>query len=128
MQEKTFGRYQLLDLLGRGGMGEVFRAYDTATDRMVAVKVLPPQLAEDSDFQKRFRREARTAAGLNEPHVVPIHSYGEIEGRLYVDMRRIEGDDLGTVIARNGGKLDPERLVGIVDQVAAASIAPTKRD
>ncbi len=70
---ESFGRYELLGVLGRGGMGQVFRAYDTATDRVVALKVLPPHLAEDGDFQERFRREARTAAGLNDPHVVPIH-------------------------------------------------------
>ena len=68
-------------------MGEVWKAFDTATQRVVAVNVLPPQLAADPVFEQRFRREAYAAAGLNEPHVVPIHNFGEIEGRLYVDMR-----------------------------------------
>src|ERR1700733_7255192 len=99
-------------------MGEVWRAYDTDTDRIVAIKVLPSHLAEDEEFQRRFRREAHAAARLNNPHVIPIHNYGEIDGRLYVDMRLIEGRDLETVLA--DGPLDPERAVRIIDQVARA--------
>src|SRR5947208_3531352 len=109
MAPTSFGRYQLLDLLGRGGMGEVYRAHDTATERIVAVKLLPAGLAGDPEFERRFRREAKTAAGLNDPHVVPIHSYGEIDGRLYVDMRLIEGRDLQTVITEDGGRLSAAR-------------------
>jgi eukaryotic-like serine/threonine-protein kinase len=116
----SFGRYQLLDLLGSGGMGEVWRAHDTATERIVAVKLLPADLAGDLVFERRFRREARTAAGLNDPHVVPIHNYGEIDGQLYVDMRLIEGRDLGTLITSEGGRLRPSRAVAIVEQVATA--------
>src|SRR5829696_1557190 len=118
MQGTDFGRYRLLELLGRGGMGEVWRAQDTATDRIVAVKVLLPLWATDAVFQERFRREAHAAAGLNEPHVVPIHDYGEIDGRLYVDMRLIEGSDLQTIL-RNG-PLDPSRAVHIIEQIAMA--------
>ena len=118
MEETSFGRYRLMTLLGRGGMGEVWRARDTATDRVVAVKVLPPQLAHDAVFKERFRREALAAAQLNEPHVVPIHSYGEIDGRLYVDMRLIEGRDLQAILAE--GPLEPARAVSIIDQVAKA--------
>jgi serine/threonine kinase PknH len=113
-----FGRYRLLSLLGRGGMGEVWRAFDTDTNRVVAVKVLPTNLASDPQFEQRFRREANAAAGLNDPHVVPIHHFGEIDGRLYVDMRLIEGRDLDKVIA--GGPLHPARAVGIIEDVASA--------
>ncbi|GAB4964988.1 hypothetical protein MAHJHV53_01710 [Mycobacterium avium subsp. hominissuis] len=116
----SFGHYRILELLGRGGMGRVYRAYDATTDRVVALKVLPPHLAEDQDFQQRFRREARIAAGLNDPHVVPIHGYGEIDGRLYVDMRLIEGRDLAHYITENGGRLSPQRAVAVIEQVAAA--------
>jgi serine/threonine-protein kinase len=113
-----FGRYRLIELLGRGGMGEVWRAYDTDTDRIVAIKLLPPHLSEDDEFQRRFRREAHAAARLNDPHVIPIHNYGEIDGRLYLDMRLIEGRDLGTVLAK--GPLNPARAVRIIEQVAMA--------
>jgi serine/threonine protein kinase len=99
-------------------MGEVWRAHDTETDRIVALKVLPSHLADDEMFQRRFRREAKVAAGLYEPHVVPIHSYGEIEGRLYVDMRLIVGRDLETTL--RDGPLEPTRAVMIIEQVAAA--------
>jgi serine/threonine protein kinase len=113
-----FGRYRLLEPLGRGGMGEVWRAHDTSTDRTVALKVLPAHLAQDEDYQQRFRREAHAAARLNEPHAVPIHGFGEIDGRLYVDMRLIEGRDLQSLL--EDGPLDPGRAVMIIDQVAAA--------
>jgi serine/threonine protein kinase len=113
-----FGRYQLLEVLGHGGMGEVWRAHDTSTERIVALKVLPSHLAQDEEFQQRFRREAHAAARLTEPHVVPIHGFGEIDGRLYVDMRLIEGRDLQSLLA--DGPLDPARAVMIIDQVSAA--------
>jgi len=115
-----FGHYQLLELLGRGGMGNVYRAHDTLTDRIVALKVLPAHLAGDPVFQQRFRREAHAAAALSEPHVVPIHGYGEIDGQLYLDMRLIDGEDLGTALSEAVGPMLPERAVSIVEQVAAA--------
>ena len=118
MEGTPFGRYRLLDLLGRGGMGEVHRAYDTATNRTVALKVLPAQWVDDPQFQERFRREADSAARLTDPHVIPIHGYGEINGRLYVDMRLVEGSDLQSLLAN--GPLPPARAVKIIEQVAAA--------
>jgi serine/threonine kinase PknH len=118
VDEVTFGRYRLIELLGRGGMGEVWRAHDTETKRTVAIKVLPPHLADDNEFVQRFRREAEAAAQLNSPHVVPIHNYGEIDGRLYVDMRLIEGRDLGTVLTE--GPLEPARALRIIEGVALA--------
>ncbi|MCX2933548.1 bifunctional serine/threonine-protein kinase/transporter substrate-binding domain-containing protein [Mycobacterium sp. CVI_P3] len=120
MDTTPFGHYQLQELIGRGGMGEVYRAYDTKTDRVVALKVLPHRLAEDVVFQQRFRREAQAAAALNEPHVVPIHGYGEIDGRLYLDMRLIEGRTLGDILSDSGKPLTPDSAVGVIEQVAAA--------
>jgi serine/threonine-protein kinase len=125
MDEVEFGRYRLVELLGRGGMGEVWRAYDTAANnRTVAIKLLPPHLAGDTTFLQRFRREADAAAQLNNPHIIPIHNYGEIDGRLYVDMRLIEGRDLQTVLV--DGPLEPSRAVRIIEQVAKALHAAHK--
>ncbi|MEV0679081.1 serine/threonine-protein kinase [Actinosynnema sp. NPDC050436] len=114
---ESFGHYLIGELLGRGGMGEVHRAHDTAHDRVVALKRLSPAL-DDEEYRARFRREARIVARLREPHVIPIHAYGEIDGRLYLDMRLVEGQDLGELAA--AGPLSPERAVRIVAQVAGA--------
>ncbi|RDH76801.1 protein kinase [Mycolicibacterium moriokaense] len=119
MDATPFGQYQLQELIGRGGMGEVYRAFDTKTDRIVALKVLPSHLAKDEVFQQRFRRESQAAAGINEPHVVPIHGFGEIDEKLYLDMRLIDGRNLGAML--DGGKpLKPALAVSIIEQVAAA--------
>jgi serine/threonine-protein kinase len=112
----TLGRYELLELLGEGGMGQVYKAYDPQARRVVALKVLPPHMAQDKNFQERFRREAYAAASLNDPHVVPIHSFGEIDDRLYLDMRLIEGIDLQALLA-SGELPGPARAVHFIDQV-----------
>jgi serine/threonine-protein kinase len=119
-----FGRYRLVELLGRGGMGEVWRAHDTGTDRIVAIKLLPANFSENEEFKQRFRREAHAAARLNTPHVIPIYDYGEIDGRLYVCMRLMEGRDLQTLLA--DGPLEPSRAVRIIEQVALALHAAHK--
>ncbi|MCV7401147.1 protein kinase [Mycobacterium fragae] len=124
MQGTLFGKYQLIELLGRGGMGEVWRAHDTAMDRTVAIKILPAEISQDEVFQQRFRREAHAAARLRNPHVVPIHTHGEVDGRLYVDMALIEGRDLQSILER--GPLPPARAVHIVEQIAKALNAAHK--
>ena len=120
MDATSFGKYQLQKLLGRGGMGEVFQAYDTKTDRIVALKLLPPHMAEDATFQHRFRRESQAAAGINDPHVVPIHGFGEIDGRLYLDMRLIDGQTLGEILADREHPVEPSYAVSVVEQVGTA--------
>jgi serine/threonine protein kinase len=114
-----FGPYELQSLIGVGGMGEVYRAYDTVKDRMVAVKLLRAEMAVDPSFQERFRRESRVAARLQEPHVIPVHDFGDIGGVLYIDMRLVEGPSLKDVLRANG-PLEPARATSIIAQVAAA--------
>jgi serine/threonine protein kinase len=114
-----FGPYELNALIGVGGMGEVYRAYDTVKDRTVAVKVLRAEMAGDPTYQERFRRESRVAARLQEPHVIPVHDFGDIDGVLYIDMRLVEGGSLKDEL-RAHGPLDPRRATSIIAQVAAA--------
>ena len=103
----------------KGGMGEVYEAEDTVKDRIVALKLLPESVSHDPVFRKRLQREAHSAGRLQEPHVVPIHDYGEIDGVLYVDMRMINGTDLRKMLKRYG-PMTPARAVAIVRQIASA--------
>ncbi len=119
MDEVPFGRYQLIEMIGEGGMGSVYKAYDTVMRRDVAVKLLAPELLKKAGYADRFRREAYTAAKLTEPHIVPIHEAGEIDGQLYLVMPVIKGTDLQTLLARDG-PMPTERAVRMIEQLAAA--------
>jgi serine/threonine protein kinase, bacterial len=114
-----FGPYRLRRLVGRGGMGDVYEAEDTVRERIVALKLMSETLSNDPVFRSRMQREARTAGRLQEPHVVPIHDFGEIDGQLYVDMRLIDGTDVASILSRYG-PLSPARAVAIVRQVGSA--------
>jgi TIR domain/Protein kinase domain len=97
-----FGPYRLRRLLGRGTMGEVYEAENSRTARIVAVRVLSATVSSDPIFRARLQREARATAKLQEPHVLPIHDFGEIDGVMYVEMRLIDGMDLRTMLKRYG--------------------------
>ena len=94
--------YRIESLLGRGGMGVVYRARDLALDRNVALKLLAPELAEDVRFRERFLRESRLAASLDHPAIIPIYDAGEVAGQLYIAMRLVEGTDLKRLLAEDG--------------------------
>jgi hypothetical protein len=114
------GPYQLRGLIGAGGMGEVHRAVDTAHDgRLVALKLLPPELAQDPERRTRFQRESSIVAALTEPHVIGVHRYGEIDGRLFLDMQLVDGPDLAAHLIANG-PMPPEYAVAVVEQIAGA--------
>lgn len=113
-----FGRYRIISLLGRGGMGEVYEAQDTVKGRTVALKILPEQLSRDHSFKARFQRESRAAAILQAPNVIPIHDWGEVDGALYIDMRLVRGKTLTGLLET--GPLAPARAANIVAQIAAA--------
>jgi serine/threonine protein kinase len=114
-----FGPYEMKSLIGIGGMGEVYRAYDTIKERTVALKVLRAEMAVDPGFQERFRRESRMAARLQEPHVIPVHDFGDIDGVLYIDMRLVDGRSLKDEL-KASGPIAPSRAASIISQVAAA--------
>jgi predicted Ser/Thr protein kinase len=111
--------YRVLEQLGRGGMGVVYRAEQVVLGREVALKVIAPELASDSAFRERFKREYRTAASIDHPHVVTLYEAGEADGLLFIAMRLVRGQDLRQLVRRAGG-LDPERAAALVAQVGMA--------
>jgi serine/threonine protein kinase len=113
-------------LVGRGGMGVVYAAVDTSLDRTVALKLIAPELAAEPGFRGRFMTESRIAASIDHPNVVPIFRAGEEGGLLFLAMRFVSGDDLRTLVERDG-PLSPERAARVVAQVAAALAAAHAR-
>ena len=111
--------YQVEEVIGRGGMGVVYRAEHLRLGRKVALKVVAPQIAREPKFRERFLRESRTAGSLDHPNVVPIYDAGEADGVLYIAMRFVDGVDLATLISRDG-RLEAARTARIVAQVASA--------
>lgn len=117
--QTMFGHYLLHEIIGTGGMGKVARATDTRLGRDVALKVMHPSTATDAEYRARFQREAAVVARLTDPHVIPIHGYGEIDGRLYLDMRLVEGRNLAQLFER-GRRLEVSRTLDILSQIGDA--------
>jgi WD40 repeat protein len=115
---ERIGRYHVLEVLGQGGMGTVYRAYDPKFDREVALKVLRADRPADPDLVARLAREARIAGQLRHPHIVPLHESGEHEGRLYLDMELVGGETLEARLSR--GPLPLRQAVELVQKLAAA--------
>ena len=122
IQEVLLGRYQLLDVLGRGGMGVVYRAADRVLDRTVAVKVLAGERAEEPTFVTRFEREARAAAALSHPNIVAVYDSGRDGQARFIVMECVSGTNLAQLV-RRCGPLPAEQAVNIARQVAGALAA-----
>jgi serine/threonine-protein kinase len=110
--------YRVDGLVGRGGMGVVYRAWQIALERPIALKVIASEIAMDEAFRARFRRESLIAASIEHPNVVPVHEAGEWEGRLFIAMRFVPGTDLAAILT--SGRLEPARAIALLAQVADA--------
>ena len=114
-----FPQLEILELLGQGGMGAVYKTRQKQLDRLVALKILPPQIGETEAFAERFTREARSLAKLNHPHIVTVHDFGKTEAGLYFFvMEFVDGTDLRRVI--QAGKLSPAEALAIIPQICEA--------
>jgi serine/threonine-protein kinase len=115
--KQQFGHYDIVAELGRGGMGVVYKGYETSLNRYVAIKVLAESLAHDQSVKERFLREARSMASLNDPHIIQIYFIGEDAGQTYFVMEFVDGESLGSVLKRET-KLTPEQSAKIIHQTA----------
>ena len=115
----NIGKYEIEGEIGRGGFGTVYRAKDTILNREVALKVLKPAWLDDRTAVERFYREAQAAAQLDHPNIVTIFDMGELEGRLFIAMRLIDGEPLNAYIKRVG-PLPLEQALPIIDNIASA--------
>ena len=113
-----FAGYRIEDVVGRGGMGVVYRATELALDRPVALKLIAPELAGDDSFRERFLRESRLAASIDHAGILPVYAAGEVDGELYLASRFVAGTDLRSLA--DDGALAPARAIGLVGQVADA--------
>ena len=115
---RRFPSLGVLELLGQGGMGAVYKARQTKLDRLVAVKILPPEVARDPAFAERFLREARALARLNHPQIVTVYDFGDVEGLYYFTMEYVDGQNLRNLL--QAGPLPAEAALGIVRQLCDA--------
>src|SRR5882724_4230826 len=118
MSNETLGSYRLIDKLGAGGMGEVWRAEDTKLLRPVAIKILSERIASDPEWKARFLREARTIAQMNHPNIATIYAIEQEADKLFIVMEPVEGESLATILAK--GRLPTAEAVRIIRNVAEA--------
>ena len=116
---QVLGPFEILAELGRGGMAVVYKARQTDLQRTVALKILPPELSRDKSYVQRFQHEARSAAALEHPHIVPIYAIGEAQGFNYIAMKYISGTTLKEIVQERGA-LDVPQTVAMIEQVADA--------
>jgi serine/threonine protein kinase len=119
LERALAGQYRVVRLLGRGGMGAVFLAREESLERLVAIKVLPPGREDEGDSRERFRREARMAARLAHPNIVPLHGFGEVDGMMYLAMGYVNGESLAARLKRDA-KLPADETRRILADVAEA--------
>ena len=115
----SIGPYRIEELLGRGGMGVVYRATDLRLGRQVALKLLSPELSGDARFRARFERESHLAASIDHAGIIPVYEAGDTDGLLYIAMRYVDGSDLAQLLRREG-PLEPSRAIDVVGQLAEA--------
>jgi Tfp pilus assembly protein PilF len=126
MENTRILHYELVRLLGRGGMGEVYEARDLELGRRVALKFVAPELSADADSLRRFEREARSAAGLAHPHIARVHAFRRDGGRPFIDMEFMEGESLRVLM--NRGPLPVARALALARDVASALAHAHRRD
>ena len=122
----TLGNYKLVRKIAQGGMGVIYEAVQINLDRKVALKVLTPELATRPEFLQRFEREAKSAAALNHPNIVAVHDFGEADGRRFIIMEFIDGENLSEYISKRG-KIPVENALAIVEQAAHALKAAAEK-
>ena len=122
---KQLGSFEIVDLVGKGGMGEVYRARDTKLDREVAIKVLPREMSADPERVSRFHREARTLASLQHPNVASIYGFEDLPEARFLVMELVEGEDLSTRVDQ--GRISPEEVVSIGRQICEGLAAAHDR-
>src|SRR5215212_5885768 len=120
------GGYRIDGVVGRGGMGVVYRATEIALERPVALKLIAPELADDPGFRERFLRESRLAASLDHPGILPVYAAGEADGRLFIATRFVDGIDLRELVTSEGSQ-SPGRALKLIGQVADARDAAHAR-
>ena len=115
---EKFPQYEILECLGRGGMGVVYKARQKSLDRMVAIKILPPERVGEEKFFDRFATEAATLAKLSHPNIVTVHDFGETSGLFYIVMEYVDGVNLRDLLRE--GKLEPQHALAIVPPICDA--------